>query len=133
MKRAILFLIVTSLGVAIPAFAHHSFAAEYHEDQTVTVEGTVTAFLYRNPHAFVEIEGTDANGISTKWIAEWFGAGRLSRIGVNADTFKPGDKVTMTGAPSRKSEEHRLHLKTLERPSDGLKFDRMARGGGIRR
>src|SRR5262245_54286074 len=110
-KRLFLFPIVAFLLAAgtvavAPAFAHHSFAAEYHEEQTVMVEGTITAFLYRNPHAFVEMESTDANGVATKWIAEWFGAGRLSRIGVNADTFKPGDKVTMTGAPSRKSEEH---------------------------
>src|SRR5215475_14588492 len=131
MKLAIVF--ATAALVATPAFAHHSFAAEYHEEQTVTVEGTVTAFLYRNPHAFVEIESTDTNGVTTKWAAEWFGAGRLARIGVTADTFKPGDKITMTGAPSRKAEQHRLHLKTVERPSDGLKFDRYARGGGIRR
>jgi hypothetical protein len=120
-------IVLAGLG-AIPAFAHHSFAAEYNESQTVTVEGTLTAFLYRNPHTFVEIENTDANGIATKWIAEWFGAGRLSRIGVNADTFKPGDKITITGAPNRDSKQHRLHLKTVERPSDGLKFDRSASG-----
>ena len=133
MKKAAIILAIVGLAGATPAFAHHSFAAEYREEQTVTVEGTITAFLYRNPHAFVEIESTDVNGVPTKWMAEWFGAGRLARIGVTADTFKPGDKITMTGAPSRKSEEHRLHLKTLERPSDGLKFDRFARGGGIRR
>jgi len=133
MKRAVFFMTVAGAFAAAPAFAHHSFAAEYHEEQTVTVEGTITAFLYRNPHAFVEIESTDTNGVVAKWIAEWFGAGRLARIGVNADTLKLGDKITMTGAPSRDSKEHRLHLKTLERPSDGLKFDRFARGGGIRR
>ena len=128
MKRAEIFLIVAGLLLAIPAFAHHSFAAEYHEGQTVSVDGTITAFLYRNPHSFVEMESTDSNGVSTKWIAEWFGAGRLARIGINADTLKPGDKVMMTGAPNRDAKSHRLHLKTLERPADGLKLDRFTRG-----
>jgi Family of unknown function (DUF6152) len=124
---AVIALAAAGVG-APPAFAHHSFAADYYEAQNITVDGRITAFLYRNPHTFVEIESTDASGVATKWIAEWYGAGRLSRIGVNADTFKPGDKITMTGAPSRDSKQHRMHLKTLERPSDGLKFDRSAGG-----
>jgi hypothetical protein len=132
MNRALIVLVFAGLAAPIPVFAHHSFAADYNESQTVSVEGTLTAFLYRNPHAFVEMESTDANGATTKWIAEWFGAGRLARIGVNADTLKPGDRITLTGAPHRDSKEHRLHLKTLERPSDGLKFDRFA-GRGARR
>jgi hypothetical protein len=88
MRYAVIVL-AANLG-AIPALSHRSFAAEYNESQTVTVEGTLTAFLYRNPHTFVEIENTDANGVATKWMAEWYGAGRLSRIGVTADTFKTG-------------------------------------------
>jgi hypothetical protein len=130
MKLAVLSLAAGALLAAIPAYAHHSFGAYYVEEQTVTVDGKVSAFLYRNPHSFVELEITDDHGAVTKWAAEWFGAGRLSRIGVTPDTFKPGDHVIITGAPGRDASLHRVHLKTILRPSDGLKFDRMPRGGG---
>jgi hypothetical protein len=107
---------------AIPAYAHHSFGAYYVEADTITVDGKVSAFLYRNPHSFVDIETTDDHGNVTKWAAEWGGSGRLSRIGVMPETFQPGDHVIITGAPGRDPSQHRVHLKTIVRPSDGLKI-----------
>jgi hypothetical protein len=129
MKPALLSVFAVAFAAAIPAYAHHSFAAYYSEEQTITIDGKVAAFLYRNPHSFVDLETTDDRGNVTKWAAEWFGSGRLSRIGVGQDTFQPGDHVVITGAPGRDPSEHRVHLKTIVRPSDGLKFDRMPRGG----
>ncbi len=41
---------------AAAAYAHHSFAATYFVDKEVTVEGTITQFLYRNPHSFVKVQ-----------------------------------------------------------------------------
>lgn len=128
MKFALLAMLTGAITIAIPAYAHHSFGAVYSEAQSITVEGTIRAFLYRNPHSFVDIETTDDRGNVTKWAAEWSGSGRLSRVGVNADTFKPGDHVIITGAPGREPSEHRIHLKTISRPSDGLKIDRLQRG-----
>lgn len=127
MKLALLALLALTI-VTIPAHAHHSFGAFYSEQDTVTLEGTVSAFLYRNPHSFVDLETTDANGNVTMWAAEWFGSGRLSRIGVMPETFKVGDHVIITGAPGRKAGDHRVHLKTIFRPSDGLKINRYQRG-----
>ncbi len=128
MKFALLALLAGAVTIAIPAYAHHSFGAFYSEDQSVTVDGTISAFLYRNPHSFVDVETVDGHGNVTMWAAEWFGSGRLSRIGVNPDTFKAGDRVIITGAPGREAGEHRIHLKTISRPSDGLKIDRLQRG-----
>jgi hypothetical protein len=131
-KRSVA-LVAAAVFAVVPASAHHSFAATYFEEQNITVEGKVSAFLYRNPHSYGEMESTDSRGATTKWIAEWFGSGRLSRVGVEPDTFKPGDQVIITGAPGRDEKEHRLHLKTILRPSDGFKFDHMQPYGGGRR
>jgi hypothetical protein len=132
-KPAIFVLAWGALAIVTPISAHHSFAATYFEDQSVKIDGKVTAFLYRNPHSFVEMETVDAQGISTKWVAEWFSSGRLARVNIDADTFKPGDRVIITGAPGRDANDHRVHLKTIDRPADGLHFDRMARNGGTNR
>ena len=130
MKLALLSLLAGAF-LAIPAYAHHSFAAYYSEEQSITVDGKVAAFLYRNPHSFVDLETTDDHGNVTKWAAEWGGAGRLSRIGVVPETFQPGDRVIITGAPGRDPSQHRIHLKTIVRPSDGLKIENL-RGRGTR-
>ncbi|HXD74916.1 MAG TPA: DUF6152 family protein, partial [Vicinamibacterales bacterium] len=47
---------------AVPAYAHHSFAATYFEDKTESVEGDLVQFLFRNPHSFVHVEGKDKDG-----------------------------------------------------------------------
>ena len=50
------------------AYAHHSFAATYFEDQKVTVEGELVQFLYRNPHSFVHVEVKDGRtGQTVRW------------------------------------------------------------------
>ena len=128
MKFALLALLTGVVAIAIPAYAHHSFGAFYSEQETITLDGTVSAFLYRNPHSFVDVETVDQHGNVTMWAAEWFGSGRLSRIGVMPETFKTGDHVIITGAPGRNPNEHRVHLKTIFRPSDGLKIERYQRG-----
>jgi len=49
-------------ATAVPLIAHHSFAATYFEDQTVTIKGKLVQFLYRNPHSFVHVEAPDDKG-----------------------------------------------------------------------
>lgn len=64
MKRTILILLVAVAAsmIGTRAYGHHSFAATYFVDQEVTVEGTLTQFMYRNPHSFVKVEVPDPKG-----------------------------------------------------------------------
>ena len=119
MKR-ILLLAVALVAAAVPvAFAHHSFAVDYHEDQMVTIEGDIQEFQYRNPHAIVIVRLQDAQGQAANWAAEWVGAGRLGQTGITAETLKPGDRVRIDGSPGRDPAAHRIHLKAISRPADG--------------
>ena len=59
-------------------YAHHSFAATYHEDQTTKIEGTIVQFQFRNPHSFVQVDAPDAKGVMQRWGVEW-GRGRSTR------------------------------------------------------
>ena len=114
---AVAWLIVTA--VLQPLRGHHSFAAHYFEDQLVDVSGTVTAFDYRAPHAWVHVAVTEPSGLTTSYAAEWGNPRRLERSGVAKTTLKAGDTVTVWGAPGRNAGEHRLHLKRIQRTSDG--------------
>jgi Family of unknown function (DUF6152) len=106
---------------------HHSFAAHYFEEQSVTVRGTLVEFEYRAPHAWVHLTVTDDRGMAQQYSAEWSNPNRLSRDGITKDTLKAGDQVIVTGAPGRNDGENRIHLKRIERPSDGWNW-----GGGRR-
>jgi hypothetical protein len=106
---------------SVPANAHHSFANIYDTGQSVTVTGTVREFLFIHPHPFlvVEVEGT--GGALQILRAEMDNRFELVDIGVTADTFKSGDRVTLSGSPGR-SQTGILYLWRLDRPSDGLRY-----------
>ena len=124
MKRTMLVLLIA--GVALVAGsrvqAHHSFAATYFEDQTVSIEGNLVQFLFRNPHSFVHIEAPDKAGQMQRWAVEWGAGGQLNRQGVSRETLHTGDHVIVTGNPGRNPADHRLRMKTISRPSDGWKW-----------
>jgi len=121
MKRRLLALFVVATFISgIQLYAHHSFAATYHEDRTVKIEGTLVQFQFRNPHSFVQVDAPDDKGVMQRWGIEWGGAGQLGGQGVNRYTLKAGDHVIITGNPGRTVEDHRVRMVTLKRTSDGF-------------
>jgi hypothetical protein len=129
MKRAALItarLTLIVIGGAVissgRAYAHHSFAATYFEDKTQKIEGKVVQFLFQNPHSFLTVEARDENGAVQRWSIEWGSSGHLSRQGVTHDSLKAGDRVVVMGHPGRTAEDHRLHMVSIQRPSDGWKW-----------
>ncbi len=102
------------------AYAHHSQAAQYDTNKSVKIEGTLVQFQFRNPHTFVHVEAPDENGVVQRWSIEWGGAGQLTFQGVTRTTLKYGDVVTITANPSRTPNDHKLHMVTLKRASDGF-------------
>jgi Family of unknown function (DUF6152) len=103
------------------AWAHHSFASTYSLE-TVTIKGTVVEFLFRNPHSVVLVETSGDKRQTIMWAAEWGTAGQLSRQGIEKDTLHPGDRVIISGNPSRNSADHRLRMGEIARSSDGWKW-----------
>ena len=115
--RLIVLMIMAILVFGATAYAHHSFAGSYIEDKTVTIEGKVIQFDIRNPHSFINVEVVGKDGKASRWGGEWGGVTQLSEGGVNKFTLKVGDKITIVGAPSRDTEEHKLLIRTVTRPA----------------
>lgn len=130
MQRMLLGL-AAAVGLAAPAAAHHSFAAYYFEDESVTIEGEVVEFAYVAPHAWVYVMAPDSSGQMRRYAAEWSNPTRLQRDGIRPDTLKTGDRVIITGSPGRKASEFKIHLKRIERPADGWRW--LGRGSRQRR
>src|SRR3954452_5981116 len=123
MKRylAVLLVAMAALTVGVSrASAHHSFAATYLEDQSVTIEGELVQFLFRNPHSFVHVMVKEKDGSMVRYAVEWGGAGQLGGQGVTRETLKPGDHVIISGAPGRNPADHRIRMVSLRRPKDGF-------------
>jgi hypothetical protein len=78
------------------AFAHHGQAG-YDNKTPVTVSGTVTDFLFSNPHCIVSFDVKDDKGEPQKWQGELTSPNHLIRAGWNSHSLKQGDKVTITG------------------------------------
>jgi len=121
MKRLwVALLLAGACAPGIKTYAHHSFAATYLEGQTVTIEGQMLQFLFRNPHSFVHVMVREKDGQMVRYAVEWGGTGQLGGQGVTRETLKPGDVIVVTGTPGRNPNDRRIRMVTLHRPKDGF-------------
>jgi Family of unknown function (DUF6152) len=89
-------LAAATLG-ALPALAHHSFAAEYDAAQKITLKGTINSVEWVNPHSWVLVDVTDADGKVTTWRCETAPPNGLFRRGWTKNSLKVGQPVTVEG------------------------------------
>jgi hypothetical protein len=93
------------LGVGVlfagpPAFAHHGNAA-YDETKPLTLKGTVTKFMWANPHTQIFFDSKDTKGEVIHWDVETLSPGKLARDGWSENVVKPGDHVTVIFSPAK--------------------------------
>lgn len=81
--------------------AHHSNSQFYDLTKKVEIEGSVTKFVFKNPHGFLHLDATDAKGQKTEWQVELGAPVSLSRTGWTPDTIKAGMVLKAVGSPSR--------------------------------
>src|SRR5687767_1351561 len=88
-------------AVVTPAHAHHSIVAIYDSAKPVTLDAVVVDFQFVNPHPFVTAETADRTGRPQQWRLEMDNRHELSAVGMSADTFKKGDRISVTGGLAR--------------------------------
>ena len=96
----ILLAMITLLAVSAPAFAHHG-GAVYDTDKSVIVKGTVTEYVWSNPHVFVKVDVKDPSGSVAHWIVEAQNPVSMMQIGWSKNTFKAGDEVEIDAMPAK--------------------------------
>jgi len=80
--------------LSVPAWAHHSHA-NYNTNEFINLSGTITQVAWTNPHTWVYMDVTDAQGRRQMWSLEGGSPTSLMRGGWQRDSLKVGDKVSV--------------------------------------
>lgn len=105
MRKAIpwLVLAVCILSASVPLLAHHGTAA-FDNDKKLPLKGTVTEWIWSNPHCLLRFDVKGENGQVVHWIGETQNPVTMVDGGWGKASFKPGDEVTVTLNPVKNGQ-----------------------------
>ncbi len=110
-----------AVAAALPVAAHHSFNAEFDGSKPITLEGKVVEMEWVNPHSWLTIDVTKADGKVERWKIEGGSPSVLLRLGWNRNSLPPGTKIKVV-AFQAKDGSLRGSSRDIEFP-DGRKMD----------
>jgi hypothetical protein len=119
MKSSTLATAVFTAISTTPALAHHS-RSNFDLESVVEVEGVVTEFTWRNPHAFAVVESARADGSTQRWTFELNSTPVLKRFGWTPDTLAVGDRVLARGNPDRDTDKHFIYANVFVRDGNEI-------------
>ena len=98
---------LSTLVAAIPALAHHSFAAEYDSQKPVKVTGAVTRVDWQNPHAYfyVDVKNTETGRVEN-WAFEMGAPAVLVKQGWTKSSLHVGDVIIVEGTRAKDGGTH---------------------------
>jgi hypothetical protein len=115
MKQIILALILTA-----PAWAHHSFAAEYDGKKVLHLTGVISRVEWTNPHAWIHMNIKSPDGTVIEWVMQTGTPNTLYRRGFSRDSFKVGTTIIVDGWAAKDGSPN-INGKDVTFP-DGRKF-----------
>jgi hypothetical protein len=87
--------VVGFLVVSGPVLAHHGVANLYDMTKLVTLKGTITKFVWTNPHNQIFFDVTDEKGEVVHWVVATEPPQVMLERGWTKRSLNPGDKVTV--------------------------------------
>ena len=106
MRNIIVAVSIATLSVplvSVSLMAHHG-AAALDTGKEITLKGTVTEWIWSNPHCFLQFDAKDDSGTMRNWAVETQNPTAMTQRGWSRTSFKSGDEVTVTLEPVKNGQ-----------------------------
>ena len=113
--------LIGAIPLARTVSAHHGGGSLYDMSKEITVQATVTEFLWTNPHVQIGLDAKDDKGKVKHWLLETGSPPVLVSRGWNRKSLEAGDKVTITFSPSQRGTNVGLFIKLVK--ADGTHLE----------
>jgi Family of unknown function (DUF6152) len=104
MKHTLFSALATLALCGASLSAHHSFAAEFDINKPITLRGTVTKMDWINPHSWIHLEVTGADGKTVAWMIELGTPNVLVRRGFTKQSLQSGTEIVVAGYQAKNGE-----------------------------
>ena len=104
------------LLLAVPSYAHHSFAAEFDAAKCADFTGTLTAIEWQNPHGYFHVDVKNSSGATEAWTFQTVSIITLKRSGTSRRDFLDniGKNVFVRGCLAKNGVKYRAAAETLK-------------------
>jgi hypothetical protein len=98
------------LTLSFSVSAHHSFQAEYDQNQPLKLVGKITKVLQENPHGWIYLDAPNAQGKIVNWALEIPNPFVVQQNGFSRDIYdqlmKSAEVVTVTAYAAKDGSKH---------------------------
>jgi len=101
MRICVLLTVLLLASSPEPAAGHHAFGSEFDPNRPVLLKGIIVKVEWVNPHTWIHVEVTKADGTKEVWMIEGGSPNSLLRRGVTKDSLPVGTEVVVDGYQTR--------------------------------